>query len=201
MIQEHEIVLYQVEDTNICVNVVFKDETFWMTQKAMAELFDVNVPAISKHLSNIFEEGELFKEATVSKMEIVQMEGNRKVKREPEFYNLDAIIAVGYRVNSKKATRFRQWATKTLKDYITKGFVLNDDMLKMVSRLEKIILMNYWNVFVKYEPVNGEHIKKLQMYLNSVVMIMIKIAISQKLFMLLFKISFILQLPERQRQN
>ena len=130
MIQEHEIVLYQVEDTNICVNVVFKDETFWMTQKAMAELFDVNVPAISKHLSNIFEEGELFKEATVSKMEIVQMEGNRKVKREPEFYNLDATIAVGYRVNSKKATRFRQWATKTLKDYITKGFVLNDDMLK-----------------------------------------------------------------------
>lgn len=130
MIQEHEIVLYQVEDTNICVNVVFKDETFWMTQKAMAELFDVNVPAISKHLSNIFEEGELFKEATVSKMEIVQMEGNRKVKREPEFYNLDAIIAVGYRVNSKKATRFRQWATKTLKEYITKGFVLNDDMLK-----------------------------------------------------------------------
>lgn len=130
MIQEHEIVLYQVEDTNICVNVVFKDETFWMMQKAMAELFDVNVPAISKHLSNIFEEGELFKEATVSKMEIVQMEGNRKVKREPEFYNLDAIIAVGYRVNSKKATRFRQWATKTLKDYITKGFVLNDDMLK-----------------------------------------------------------------------
>ena len=130
MIQEHEIVLYQVEDTNICVNVVFKDETFWMTQKAMAELFDVNVPAISKHLSNIIDEGELFKEATVSKMEIVQMEGNRKVKREPEFYNLDAIIAVGYRVNSKKATRFRQWATKTLKDYITKGFVLNDDMLK-----------------------------------------------------------------------
>ena len=137
MIQEHEIVLYQVEDTNICVNVVFKDETFWMTQKAMAELFDVNVPAISKHLSNIFEEGELFKEATVSKMEIVQMEGNRKVKREPEFYNLDAIIAVGYRVNSKKATRFRQWATKTLKDYITIGYVLNDDMLKYGNLLGK----------------------------------------------------------------
>ena len=130
MKQEHEIVLYQVEDTNICVNVVFKEETFWLTQKTMAELFDVNVPAISKHLSNIFEEGELLKEATVSKMEIVQMEGSRKVKREPEFYNLDAIIAVGYRVNSKKATRFRQWATKTLKEYITKGFVLNDDMLK-----------------------------------------------------------------------
>ncbi len=130
MNQEHEIVLYQIEDTNICVNVIFKDETFWMTQKAMAELFDVNVPAISKHLSNIFEDEELIKESTVSKMEIVQKEGNRNVKREQELYNLDAIIAVGYRVNSKKATRFRQWATKTLKEYITKGFVLNDDMLK-----------------------------------------------------------------------
>lgn len=96
MIQEHEIVLYQVEGTNICVNVVFKDETFWMTQKAMAELFDVNVPAISKHLSNIFEEGELFKEATVSKMEIVQMEGAREILRKVDFYNLDAIISVGY---------------------------------------------------------------------------------------------------------
>lgn len=130
MNQEHEIVLYQIEDTNICVNVIFKDKTFWMTQKALAELFDVNVPAISKHLSNIFEDGELIKELTVSKMEIVQKEGNRNVKREQEFYNLDAIIAVGYRVNSKKATRFRQWATKTLREYITKGFVLNDDMLK-----------------------------------------------------------------------
>lgn len=158
MIQEHEIVLYQVEGTNICVNVVFKDETFWMTQKAMAELFDVNLPAISKHLSNIFEEGELFKEATVSKMEIVQMEGNRKVKREPEFYNLDAIIAVGYRVNSKKATRFRQWATKTLKEYITKGFVLNDDMLKN----GKLFGKDYFAVTGKtaaelvYERVNAE---------------------------------------------
>lgn len=130
MNQEHEIVLYQIEDTNICVNVIFEDETFWLTQKSMAELFDVNVPAISKHLANIFEDGELIKESTVSKMEIVQKEGNRNVRREQEFYNLDAIIAVGYRVNSKKATRFRQWATKTLKEYITKGFVLNDDMLK-----------------------------------------------------------------------
>jgi len=130
MNQEHEIVLYQVEDANVCVNVIFNNETFWMTQKAMASLFDVNVPAISKHLSNIFSEEELIKESTVSKMEIVQMEGNRQVKREQEIYNLDAIIAVGYRVNSKKATRFRQWATKTLKEYIVKGFVLNDDMLK-----------------------------------------------------------------------
>jgi hypothetical protein len=125
-----EIILYQMNEANIYVDVYFKDETFWLTQKTMAELFDVNIPAISKHLRNIFEDGELEESATVSKMEIVQQEGIRQVKRSVEFYNLDAIIAVGYRVNSKKATRFRQWATKTLKEYITKGFVLNDDMLK-----------------------------------------------------------------------
>lgn len=130
MSQEHEIVLYQIEDTNIYISVFFKDETFWMTQKEMAELYDVNVPAISKHLSNIFADEELIKESTISKMEIVQKEGNRNVKREQEFYSLDAIIAVGYRVNSKKATRFRQWATKSLREYIAKGFLLNDDMLK-----------------------------------------------------------------------
>ena len=130
MNQEHEIVLYQMDDTNVCVNVVFENETFWLTQKAMAELFSVNVPDISKQLNNIFEEGELEREATVSKMEIVQTEGKRQVKRTPDFYNLDAIIAVGYHVNSKKATRFRQWATKTLKEYIIKGFVINDDMIK-----------------------------------------------------------------------
>lgn len=130
MKQEHEIVLYQIENTNIYVNVIFKDETFWMTQKAMAELFDVNSQAITKHIGNIFAEEELEKEATCSKMEQVQQEGKRKVRRQKDFYNLDMIIAVGYRVNSKKATRFRQWATKTLKEYITKGFILNDDMLK-----------------------------------------------------------------------
>ena len=127
---QHEIILYQIENTNICVNVMFENETFWMTQKAMAELFDVNVPAISKHLTNIYDEEELIKKSTVSKMEIVQKEGQRNVNRKVKCFNLDAIIAVGYRVNSKKATRFRQWATKTLKEYIIKGFVLNDEMLK-----------------------------------------------------------------------
>lgn len=125
-----EFLTFVAEGRENGIQVLYKNETIWATQKAMAALFNVGTPAINKHLTNIFSEGELKKEATVSKMEIVQMEGNRKVKREPEFYNLDAIIAVGYRVNSKKATRFRQWATKTLKDYITKGFVLNDDMLK-----------------------------------------------------------------------
>jgi hypothetical protein len=130
VIKNGEILLYQYENSNVFVDVYFKDETFWLTQRAMADLFDVNIPAISKHLQNIYDEEELDRNSTVSKMEIVQSEGKRKVKRNVDFYNLDAIIAVGYRVNSKKATRFRQWATQTLKEYITKGFVLNEDMLK-----------------------------------------------------------------------
>lgn len=130
LIQTGEILLYQNGSDKEFVSVVFKDETFWLTQKAMAELFDVNVPAVSKHLQNIYEEEELRQDATVSKMETVQDEGGRRVKRVRDFYNLDAIIAVGYRVNSKKATRFRQWATLTLKEYIQKGFILNDEMLK-----------------------------------------------------------------------
>ena len=127
---QHSIVLYQNDDSNVCVNVYYNNETFWLTQKAMAELFGVNTQAITKHLGNIYQEQELNKEATCSKMEQVQQEGGRQVKRFVDFYNLDAVIAVGYRVNSHQATAFRIWATKTLKEYITKGFVLNDDMLK-----------------------------------------------------------------------
>ena len=107
-----------------------KDETIWLTQKAMAELFDVNVPGISKHLKNIYEEGELSESPTVSILETVQNENGRSVKRNVSFYNLDAIISVGYRVNSAKATRFRIWATGILKEYIKKGFVLDDERLK-----------------------------------------------------------------------
>lgn len=130
MNKEHEIVLYQIEKTNICVSVFFREETFWMTQKAMAELFDCSTDNISLHLKNIFREEELDEKSTTEIFSVVQKEGNRNVSRNVKCYNLDVIIAVGYRVNSKKATRFRQWATKTLKEYIIKGFVLNDDMLK-----------------------------------------------------------------------
>lgn len=130
MPQTNNIVFYQTENADVVVNVVYKDETFWLNQKAMASLFDVNPQAITKHLSNIYEEQELVKDSTCSILEQVQKEGNRNVKRSVEFYNLDAIIAVGYRVNSKKATKFRQWATKTLREYITKGFVLNEKLLK-----------------------------------------------------------------------
>ena len=130
MEQKHDIVLYQIDDTNVCVSVIYKDETFWLTQRAMSELFDCSSDNISLHLRNIYKEEELTEEATAEIFSVVQKEGNRDVKRNAKCYNLDAIIAVGYRVNSKKATKFRQWATKTLKEYITKGFVLNDDMLK-----------------------------------------------------------------------
>jgi hypothetical protein len=127
---ESTIVLYQTDEGKVAVSVRFSDETFWLTQKAISELFDVGIPAIAKHLSNIYNEEELDITATSANLAQVQIEGNRQVTRSIEFYNLDAIIAVGYRVNSKKATRFRQWATKTLREYIQKGFVLNDEMLK-----------------------------------------------------------------------
>lgn len=127
---QHEIILYQVEDKNVCVNVIFSEDTFWMSQRNMADLFDCSTDNISLHLGNIYKEEELSEEATTEYFSVVQLEGKRNVQRNTKCYNLDAIIAVGYRVNSKKATRFRQWATKTLREYITKGFVLNDDMLK-----------------------------------------------------------------------
>lgn len=123
-------ILYSSPEEDVKVMALVKDETIWLTQKAMAELFDVNVPGISKHLKNIYEEGELSESATVSILETVQNENGRSVKRNVSFYNLDAIISVGYRVNSTKATKFRIWATGILKEYIKKGFVLDDERLK-----------------------------------------------------------------------
>lgn len=118
------------------VQVVIKDETIWCTQKAMAQLFGVGIPAVSKHLKNIFEEGELSPEMTISKMETVINRGKRgEVNEFIDFYNLDAIIAVGYRVSSLKATRFRQWATKILNEYIRKGFAMDDERLKQGTAL------------------------------------------------------------------
>ena len=125
-----EILLYENGGAKEFVSVVLRDETFWLTQSGMAELFDCSTDNISLHLKNIYAEEELRPEATTEKISVVRQEGSRQVRRTLEHYNLDAIIAVGYRVNSKKATRFRQWATKTLKEYIQKGFVLNDEMLK-----------------------------------------------------------------------
>lgn len=125
-----EILLYSYDGAKEYIDVYFKDETFWLTQSAMAELFDCSSDNISLHLKNIYEDDELQREATTEKFSVVRQEGKRQVNRTLDFYNLDAIIAVGYRVNSKKATRFRQWATRTLKEYIQKGFVLNDELMK-----------------------------------------------------------------------
>ncbi len=130
MTKELQFLLYNTPSEDISVNVVVKDDTIWLSQKGMAELFDVQVPAINKHLSSIYLDKELQEDATISKMEIVQTEGSREIKREVVFYNLDAIISVGYRVNSAKATHFRIWATNVLKEYIVKGFVLDDERLK-----------------------------------------------------------------------
>jgi len=135
MTENQQFLLYTASDGAVKVEVFLKGETVWLTQKALAELFGVKVPAINKHLKNIFESGELVREATVSKMEIVRPEGSREVVREVEFYNLDAIIAVGYRVNSYQATKFRIWATKTLREFIVKGFVLDDERLKQGKRV------------------------------------------------------------------
>ena len=136
MTNEIQFILYQLPDEEGRVQVVIKDETIWATQKAMAHLFGVGVPAISKHLAHIFEEGELNKDATVSKMEIVVNRGFRgEIPEQVDFYSLDAIIAVGYRVSSARATKFRIWATKILNEYIRKGFVLDDERLKQGKAL------------------------------------------------------------------
>ena len=131
MSNELQFLLYNMPDADGKVQVVIKDETLWSTQKAMAQLFGVGVPAISKHLKNIFAEGELNPDTTISKMETVVNRGIRgEVPELIDFYSLDAIIAVGYRVSSLKATRFRQWATKILNEYIKKGFAMDDERLK-----------------------------------------------------------------------
>ena len=133
MNKELQFLIYSTPEENVLVDVVVKDEDIWVTQKAMAELFGVKVPAISKHLKNIFEEGELQQEVVVSKMEITTQHGalaDKTQHHEANFYNLDAIISVGYRVNSLKATKFRIWATQILKEYMQKGFAMDDERLK-----------------------------------------------------------------------
>jgi hypothetical protein len=132
-----EIILYSTPDGEIKVEVLFGDETFWLSQKQLAQLFNVEIPTINYHLKVIYDSGELSEKATIRKFLIVQNEGGRNVSREIEFYNLDAIIAIGYRVNSYQATQFRIWATNTLREFLIKGFVLDDERLKQGSRFGK----------------------------------------------------------------
>lgn len=127
---ESNLILYTSDNGDVSIQVRYEDGTFWLTQKRMAELFNVNVSTINEHLRSIFNTGELSEEATIRKFRIVQNEGTRQVTREVAFHPLDAIIAVGYRVNSEQATYFRKWATKVLNSFITKGYVLDKQRLK-----------------------------------------------------------------------
>ena len=128
--ENNQLIFYATPQGNVMVEVLFENETFWLSQKRMAELFGVDVRTVNEHLKNIFDTSELQKHSTIRKFRIVQQEGSRNVARDVDFYLLDAILAVGYRVNSSEATQFRIWATKTLKEFITKGFVLDDERLK-----------------------------------------------------------------------
>lgn len=130
-----KFLIYESDENKVIADVLVMEESIWMTQKQMANLFDADLSVVSKHLSNIFDEGELSEKATVAKIARVQKEGNREVSRQLNFYNLDAIIALGYRINSKKATKFRIWATKILKEYMIKGFALDDERLKQGKTL------------------------------------------------------------------
>lgn len=130
MSNELKFLIYNTPEEEVSINAVVKDETIWLTQKAMAELFDCSTDNISLHLKNIYSDGELSESATAEEFSVVQREGAREVRRTPKFYSLDAIISVGYRVNSRKATKFRIWATGVLKEYMTKGFAMDDERLK-----------------------------------------------------------------------
>jgi hypothetical protein len=133
--KEGELILYQTPGGTVRVEVLYESETFWLSQKRIAELFGVDVRTINEHLQNIYATGELPPDRTIRKFRIVQTEGGREVRREIEFYNLDAIISVGYRVNSGQATQFRIWATQTLREFVIKGFVLDDERLKLNKRI------------------------------------------------------------------
>ena len=130
LVKQISYILYKADEEDVKVNALLKDESIWLTQKSMAELFDCSTDNIGLHLKNVFEDGELEKNRTTEEISVVQKEGTRSVKRNVTFYNLDAIISVGYRVNSAKATKFRIWATNVLKEYIKKGFVMDDERLK-----------------------------------------------------------------------
>ena len=134
---EGDIVFYRTPEGTTRIEVLYESETFWLNQKKIAELFGVELHTISYHLKEIYASGELSETATLRKIRRVQREGNRDVSREIDYYNLDAIISVGYRVNSAQATRFRIWATQTLREFIVKGFVLDDDRLKLKKRFGK----------------------------------------------------------------
>jgi hypothetical protein len=173
-----KFLMYRSADGDVSVNAIIKDETIWLTQKAMAELFGVDKSSISRHLKNIFVEGELDENVVVAEIATTTQHGAIRGKtqsRETKFYNLDAIISVGYRVNSRRATQFRIWATGILKEYIIKGFAMDDERLSRPALFSaRIIFANCWNVSALSGQANGVSGNRSQIFLRSAASIMIK---------------------------
>lgn len=189
------MVLYHSEDGTVSVNAYIKED-LWITQKAMAELFGVDKSGISRHLKNIFNTGELDERVVVAKIATTTQHGAMDGKTqtsETKFYNLDAIISVGYRVNSKKATQFRIWAPQILKEYMKKCFVLDDERLKQGKLLlEKTISKSFLKEYVPSVQVSAEYGSRLQTYLRNAVLIMQKIPKLPTIFLLQYRISSIM---------
>lgn len=185
MSNEIQFLLYNLPDKEGRVQVVIKDETIWCTQKAMAELFGIDKSGISRHIANIFKEEELQQDTTVAKIATVVNRGIRgEVEELVDFYNLDMIIAVGYRVSSPKATKFRQWATKILNEYIKKGFVLDDERLKQGTAVfGKDYFRELLERYVPSVPVNGVFGNRLPTYMQNVVSTMTRIHLRHMIFM------------------
>lgn len=170
-----EFLLYKSPDGKVHFEVFIQNETIWLTQQKMADLFGIVKSTISEHIKNIFLTGELLQKATVRKFRTVQKEGNRKVIRDLDFYNLDAIVSVGYRVNSKQATHFRIWATQVLKEYIIKGFAMDDERLK---NPQNIFGKDYFEeqlarIYAIFAAAKDVFIKKSQIFMLNAVPIMI----------------------------
>ena len=196
--ETREILFYKTDNGDVKVEILLYQENLWLTQAKMAELFEVQKAAISKHLKNVFASGELMEDSVVSVLETTAADGKNYPTR---YYNLDAIIAVGYRVNSKKATMFRIWANRILKEYIIKGYVMDDERLKEPQNFsERIILKNSWSASVTFVPVNGAFIRKSRTYTPSAAQTMMWTVLLQKSFSPPYKTSCITPLqstPQR----
>lgn len=198
----NQFVLYTGDDGDVKLQIFLEDETLWLSQKLIGDLFQVESHTVNYHIKEIYKSGELEELATTRKFRVVQKEGSRDVSRDVIFYNLDVIIAVGYRVNSKRATQFRIWATKVLKEYLIKGFVLDDERLKQG---EKVFNKDYFKElleeFVLYVQAREGSTSRLQIYLLNVALTMILIQKSLKSFMQQYKTNSIMLLQGKLLQK
>lgn len=205
MENDFNFLVYQTAEENVSVNALVKAETIWLTQKAMAELFDVDKSSISRHLKNIFNEGELDEKVVVAKIATTTQHGaieGKTQSKETQFYNLDAIISVGYRVNSKRATSFRIWATSVLKEYMIKGFAMDDERLKQgKTAFGKDYFRELLERVRSIRASERRICSKSQTSLRNVALTMIKMHRLPMIFMLWCKTSSILQLQGRLRQK